>query len=125
MNHPLLLVALFSVGTALAVQAQDTVAVTLATGTHAQAWKTDTGWLEGQLARVFPEGGGECVGFFSEELGGFVAFGVLDSLRIQVPMPDSAQPSGRSDHRWFWQELAPHVLWQRQLRQFPTCSQLL
>ena len=89
----------------------------------AQAWRADSGWLEGVIARVFPEGGGECVVFFSEDLGGFVGLGHLDSLRVRVQLPDSTQPSGLSDHRWYWLEVNPRIVWTNQLQRSPTCYQ--
>jgi hypothetical protein len=96
----------------------------LKSGLLAQGWKSDRGWLEGQIARVFPEGGDECVVFFSEELGGFVSFGGLDSLRVRIQLPDSSQPSGQSDHRYYWMELVPRTLWDRQVKRLPSCSHL-
>jgi hypothetical protein len=93
----------------------------MTSGTVARAWKVDTGWIEGQIAKVFPDAGGECFVFFSDTLGGFVGFGRLDSLMIRL-IPDSKTPDdGRSR---LWQVLVPRVLWQEQLTRFPACSEL-
>ena len=121
------ILALALLGTALSttrVEAQADDLSRLKSGLLAQGWISDRGWLEGQIARVFPDGGGECAVFFSEELGGFVSFGGLDSLRVRIQLPDSSQPDGQSDHRYYWLELVPRSLRDHQAQRSPSCSHL-
>ncbi len=69
MHRPLALIAFLACCLVQPLQGQDSSTVNIGSGTIAQAWKADTGWLEGRIARVFPEPGVECEVFSIEDVG--------------------------------------------------------
>lgn len=55
----------------------------LVSGTRARFWRaSEFRWIEGIVARVFPQAGVACLGVVSDELRGWVSIQTIDSLQV-------------------------------------------
>jgi hypothetical protein len=55
----------------------------LVSGTRARFWRaSESRWIEGIVARIFPQAGVSCLGVMSDELRGWVSVQTIDSLQV-------------------------------------------